>query len=383
MWTNISNLQKNLESTDDILQWVRFMATPVIVPSDDADEDALYASSSLPTVVLRAKEQLESFELAARKLRSNASWIFVNTSDVEPQINILHRLEEPIHLSGGGLDKAGMLDLFTQHRFPLVGRLDSANLESYLDSKTGLISCIFGNVSTTQDLDALHHRYRAMLAEVGEHVRGKFLVTYVDSLQLGSTIENYGVKTLPAVVVQKIAGAKQKYIYAGKFATAHIIEFVKKVGSGMVKAKVKSEPAPKSKNNRGPVRQVVGSTLQKECSTPDKDVLLEVYAPWCEHCQKLEPEYDKLAERVKVHGLERFVKIAKMDGTANDSPMESLVWDGFPSIFLFKAGMENQKPLQYQGKLTASGLWELITTEGSNMYEIQDELEKNEAKMEL
>lgn len=31
------------------------------------------------------------------------------------------------------------------------------------------------------------------------------------------------------------------------------------------------------------VKVVVASTLQKEVFTQDRDVLLEVYAPWCGH----------------------------------------------------------------------------------------------------
>lgn len=49
----------------------------------------------------------------------------------------------------------------------------------------------------------------------------------------------------------------------------------------------------------------------------DKYVLLEAYAPWCGHCQKLEPIYKQLAE--KLTDFEDIV-ISKFDSTTNEHP---------------------------------------------------------------
>merc|ERR1712048_40673 len=113
---------------------------------------------------------------------------------------------------------------------------------------------------------------------------------------------------------------------------------------GEVEAHLRSEEVPEEPQE-GPVKTVVGRNLEKLVFTEDKDVLLEVYAPWCGHCKKLEPEYIKVGKKVIKEGFEDILTIAKLDGTANDSPSDKFEWSGFPTIFYVKAGAE--EPMKY------------------------------------
>merc|ERR1712232_949803 len=151
-----------------------------------------------------------------------------------------------------------------------------------------------------------------------------------------------------------------------------ISAFIEDVDGGRVNPKLKTEAAPAS--NDDAVRIVVGSTLQQELFDAEKDVLLEVYAPWCGHCKKLEPEYLKLAKKIKKDELSDLLTIAKLDGTANDSPIDSIEWTSFPTIYFSKAGSRDHSV--YDGERTAKGLWKYIKKHSSKAQEIADRIAK-------
>ncbi|CAL1537276.1 unnamed protein product, partial [Lymnaea stagnalis] len=93
-----------------------------------------------------------------------------------------------------------------------------------------------------------------------------------------------------------------------EFDTEEIIEFLKKFKKGKLKPHIKSQRAPKKQT--GPVTVVVANTFNEIVLNPKKDVLIELYAPWCGHCKKLEPIYAELAKKFK---SEKNLVIAKLD----------------------------------------------------------------------
>merc|ERR1711972_632952 len=152
----------------------------------------------------------------------------------------------------------------------------------------------------------------------------------------------------------------------------------KDVEAGKIEATLKSEPVP-DEPQEDPVKIVVGKNLEKLVFTEDKDVLLEIYAPWCGHCKKLDPEYLKVGKKVQKEGFEDILTIAKMDGTANDSPVDSLTWSGFPTIYYIKAG--NETPMKYDGARDAKGIWKWIKKNHSKADTIKEKMAANkEAK---
>lgn len=90
------------------------------------------------------------------------------------------------------------------------------------------------------------------------------------------------------------------------------------------------------------MKVVVGKTFDEIVADPTKDVLIELYAPWCGHCKELEPKLVDLAKRLK---KEKNLVIAKMDATANEAPEQYSV-KGFPTIYYAKANDKNN-PISY------------------------------------
>ena len=92
--------------------------------------------------------------------------------------------------------------------------------------------------------------------------------------------------------------------------------------------------------------------------------LVEFYAPWCGHCQRLAPEYEKAAKALK--------GIAKIAAVNQDSEKVNVAIQGFPTIKFFVDG----KMSDYNGERTAKAIVDFVLGEYKKVhfYKILDRL---------
>jgi protein disulfide-isomerase A1 len=87
-------------------------------------------------------------------------------------------------------------------------------------------------------------------------------------------------------------------------------------------------------------------------------IVVEFYAPWCGHCKKLAPEYEKAASILSSH--ETPIVLAKVD--ANEEKNRDLASEydvkGFPTIKILRNGGKNIQ--EYKGPREADGIVEYL-----------------------
>jgi len=212
-----------------------------------------------------------------------------------------------------------------------------------------------------------------------------FVTVDADGSSKDPVMNFFGLKEADAPVLVGFEMAKnRKYRLHEDLSEKSITKFAKGLLDGSVQPEYKSAAIPDEPTDGG-VTVVVGKNFDEIVKNKDKDVLLEVYAPWCGHCKALEPVYKKLAKRfAKVDS----VVIAKMDGTENEHADVDV--KGFPTILFFPADAE-KKPVSFEGgDRSLKALTKFIKKNAKKTFELpkktkkdKDEDEEKEVKDEL
>lgn len=145
-------------------------------------------------------------------------------------------------------------------------------------------------------------------------------------------------------------------------------EFLGALKKGKAKAFFRSQIPPKKQTK--PVLTVTGRTFNEIVMDSTKDVLIELYAPWCGHCKKFEPEYKKFAKDM---ASEKNLVIAKMNADANDGA-DMYGVSGYPTIYFAPAG-DKANPIKYEGQRELDDLKKFVKEHAQVSFrEVKDEL---------
>lgn len=195
-------------------------------------------------------------------------------------------------------------------------------------------------------------------------LKGVFKIGAVDADSQQSLGAQFGISGFPTV---KFFGANKSKPedYQGQRTADAIISYMFDKARSLVNARM--NPSKKSSSSSSSNNQ-----QKKADPSSDKDViiltddnfdntvynskdmwLIEFYAPWCGHCQKLQPEWNAAATQLKGQ-----IKLAKVDATVNNQLASRFGIRGYPTIKIFAPGNKksDSSAEEYQGPRETAGI---------------------------
>ncbi|KAL7226015.1 hypothetical protein ACSBR1_021207 [Camellia fascicularis] len=358
-----------------IVTWIKKKIGPGVSNITSAD-DAERVLTSESKVVLGFLESLvgpESEELAAAsKLEDDVDFYQTVNPDVaklfhmdpdaeRPALVMLKKEAEKLNNFDGQFVKSAIAEFVSANKLPLVTTFTRESATVIFESPIKKQLLLF---ATSNDSDKVVPTFQ----EAATIFKGKLIFVYVemDNEDVGRPVADYFGVTGDSPKVIGFSGNEdaKKYVLAGEVTLDKLKVFGEDFVQDKLKPFYKSDPIPET--NDGDVKIVVGNNFEEIVLDESKDVLLEIYAPWCGHCQALEATYNKLAKHLR--GIESLV-IAKMDGTTNEHPKAKA--DGFPTLLFFSAGNKSSDPITVDTDRTVVELYKFLKKHASIPFKLQ------------
>jgi protein disulfide-isomerase A1 len=374
---------KGGRTSGEIVSWIKKKTGPPAATLTTKKEliDVLEVETAVAVGFFEKFEgpEWEAFQAAARAIDDVA---FVQTTEKvvadeaavkgsAPAIVLLKDEEEKLLQYGGKYAAADLTDFVSKNKLPLVVAFSQQTGPLIFQSPVKKQAFIFVEGSGDKALKEAQ--------EVAKEYKGEvtFVSVDVSGQEAGQLVEYFGAKgqKYPFVVGYDSVKTK-KYQLQDKFSKSALKTFA----SGFVKETLtpfyKSEPIPETAEDNG-VTVVVGKNFDSVVLDDSKDVLLEVYAPWCGHCKALAPTWEKLAKRFRSVDS---VVIAKMDGTANEH--EKVNVRGFPTLLFFPAGAKGSPLAVETSDRTVKAFTEYIKEHANIPFELKKKEKKKEESIE-
>ncbi|KAL0681604.1 hypothetical protein Bca4012_048451 [Brassica carinata] len=362
---------------ETIVTWVKKKIGPSVynlTTLDDA-EKVLNSGNKVVLGYLNSLVGVEHDQLAAASKAEDdvnfyqtvnpdvAKMFHIDPESKRPALVLVKREEEKISHFDGEFVKSGLVSFVSANKLPLVTVFTPESsqeiFESAIKKQLLLFATEKGSEKVLQEFE-----------EAAKSFKGKliFVSVDVDNEDYGKPVAEYfGVSSSNAPKLVAFTGNEdpQKHYFDGEIKSDNIKIFGEEFLSDKLKPFYKSDPIPEK--NDGDVKIVVGDNFDEIVLDESKDVLLEVYAPWCGHCQALEPMYNKLAKHLR--SIDSIV-IAKMDGTTNEHPKAKA--EGFPTILFFPAGNKtSSEPITVDADRTVVGFYKFMRKHATIPFKLE------------
>ncbi|ERN15982.1 protein disulfide isomerase-like 1-4 [Amborella trichopoda] len=360
---------------DAIVTWVKKKTGPGVsnLTTIKNAENVLETENKVVLAFLNHLVGPESDELtAASRLEDDVNFYQTTNEDIaklfhldpktnRPALVLLKKEAEKLNVFDGQFTKSAIVDFVLANKLPPVITFTRENAPLIFENpiKTQIILFV-----TSKD----YEKVLPIFQEAAKSFKGKLVFVHVDldNEDDGKPIANYFGVTgeNPQVIAFSGNTDEKKYRFDGEITGDKIKAFCDDLLGDKLKPFFKSDPIPET--NDGDVKIVVGDNFDELVLDESKDVLLEIYAPWCGHCQALEPIYNKLGKHLR--SIESLI-IAKMDGTTNEHPRVKS--DGYPTIIFFPAGNKSFDPITVDTERTVVAFYKFLKKHAAIPFKLQ------------
>ncbi|KAJ0704954.1 putative protein disulfide-isomerase [Helianthus annuus] len=360
---------------DAIVSWVKKKTGPGLHNVTTVEEAERILASESPIVVGYVENLAgpDSEELAAASKQEDevsfyqtsnadvAKLFHINPQGKRPALVLLKNEDEKVSHFGGQFTRSEVAEFVYKNRHPLVIYFTRASASSVFENPIKNQVILFTTLNDTE-------KFLPMFQEAAKDFTGKALFVYVpmDEEDAGKPVAEYfGIDgDAPRVIAFTGNEDSRKFFLDGELTLNNIKSFGENFLQDNLKPFYKSDPIPET--NDGDVKIVVGNNFDEIVLDESKDVLLEIYASWCGHCQALEPTYNKLAKHLR--GIDSLV-IAKMDGTTNEHPRAKS--DGYPTLLFFPAGNKSFDPITVDTDRTVKAFYKFLKQHAAIPFKLQ------------
>jgi len=346
---------KTLASLEDAMAYVAGKPVAIIGFFKDETTDAAKA-------FLSAAGSMDDFEFAIAGDDAIAAEYGVEGE----AILLLKDFDDGKAVLSEGITEEAVVAFISSESLPLVIDFNHETAQKIFSGEIKSHLLVFSSAKADSHADTL-----TMLKEIATENKGKMLFVTIntDEEDHKRILEFFAIKDeeLPTFRAIKLGEDMAKFKPADDtIETANVKSFVGEFLEGKLKQHLMTEDIPEDWDKEG-VKVLVGKNFHDVAMNPEKDVLVEFYAPWCGHCKQLTPIWDKLGEKYADH---ESIVIAKMDSTVNE--LEEVKVQGFPTIKLFKKG--SNEVVDYNGDRTEEGFTKFLDELELAKAEVKDEL---------
>ncbi|XP_053674938.1 protein disulfide-isomerase A5 [Anopheles nili] len=163
-------------------------------------------------------------------------------------------------------------------------------------------------------------------------LKGRYVLAAIDVNRPENSIirKQYNITGFPTLLYYE--NGRMKYTFEGENNKAGIVAFMKNPAAPPpTKPK---EPDWASESSSEIVHLTAGNF--EPALKDEKSVLVMFYAPWCGHCKKMKPEYEKAAEIMKSKNIPGV--LAALDATKEASVGQQYGVKGYPTVKYFSNG---------------------------------------------